>query len=209
MFEESSNEQYKIGGRDACALMTGNWAGLYCRKMKITGSNSNNTQAHQRSIPSRIGMATEKENLNILQYEIEEEIYPHISVDEREDLPWMCSQLDGMTDETHTPCEAKHTHERNSFEKVLRNCYPQLQHYLLHTSKEKIYLSVIFGNRGYAYACVPTDFKYQKRLLAAEEWFFQCLCDRIIPLKVGNQFRNMDINIKGIEVKSPYGWNIR
>ena len=59
MFEESSHEQYKIGGRDACALMTGNWAGLYCRKMKITGSNSNNTQAHQKSIPSRIGMATE------------------------------------------------------------------------------------------------------------------------------------------------------
>lgn len=207
MIEESSYEQYKIGGRDACSLMTGNWIRLYRRKREIKKSNSNNTHANLRSISSRIGMATEGENLNILQYEIEEEIYPDVSVDEREDFPWMCSQLDGMTHDTHTPCEAKHTYEGNSFENVLRKCYPQLQHYLLHTSREKIYLSVLFGTRGYVYASIPVDFKYQKRLLAAEEWFYQCLCDNKIPHNIGNQFRNIDINTKEIEIKSPYGWN--
>ena len=111
-------------------------------------------------IASKIGMCTENVNLDFLERDIEQEIFRNISVDPDDRAPWLVSSLDGMTDETHTPCEAKHTSESNTFERIARKCYPQLQHYLMHTQKDYIYLSVLFGNKKYLYAAIDADNKY-------------------------------------------------
>ena len=95
--------------------------------------------------------------------------------DPDKDKKWLRSSLDGMTDETHTPCEAKHTHSANRLEVVGEYYMPQLQHYMLHTAKDEVYLSVIFGNNRHEYASIPADYTYQKKLIAVESWFIDHL----------------------------------
>ncbi len=205
-----SDENYYIGGSDATALMSGRWSELYLKKKNISLKKHDNDiqkiSNPPQIIASKIGMCTENVNLDFLERDIEQEIFRNISVDPDDRAPWLVSSLDGMTDETHTPCEAKHTSESNTFERIARKCYPQLQHYLMHTQKDYIYLSVLFGNKKYLYAAIDADNKYQKALLDVEEWFYCHLIENKIPTKIYAYISNMRIEdkIRKLNIIDPF-----
>lgn len=161
---------YLLGGSDANRIMRGEWRELY-REIKGLDKPKDLSQV----LAVQIGVATEKVNLDFLQFDLEQEIFRDITVDPDKDKKWLRSSLDGMTDETHTPCEAKHTHSANRLEVVGEYYMPQLQHYMLHTAKDEVYLSVIFGNNRHEYASIPADYTYQKKLIAVESWFIDHL----------------------------------
>jgi hypothetical protein len=66
-------------------------------------------------------------------------------------------------------------------EVLAENYYPQLQHYMIHTQKDSMYLSAIFGNRRFEYTLIEADYTYQKKLLAVEEWFIEHLNENKEP----------------------------
>ncbi len=172
--DDSGN--YTLGGSDANRLMRGEWSDLY-KEIKEKKERDDLSKVLQ----VQIGIATEKVNLDFLQYDIEQEVFRDINVKPDDKKLWMRSSLDGMTDETHTPCEAKHTYQDNRMEVLAENYYPQLQHYMIHTQKDSIYLSVIFGNRRFEYTLIDADYTYQKKLLAVEEWFLTHLNENKEP----------------------------
>jgi len=163
---------YVLGGSDANRIMRGEWRELY-REIKGLDKPKDLSQV----LAVQIGVATEKVNLDFLQYDIEQEVFRDISVDPDKSKTWLRSSLDGMTDETHTPCEAKHTHSNNRMEVLAEYYMPQLQHYMLHTAKDEIYLSVIYGNNRHEYTLIPADYTYQKKLVAVESWFIDHLVE--------------------------------
>ena len=161
---------YTLGGSDANRLMRGEWSELY-NEIKDKAEPVDLSKVLQ----VQIGLATEKVNLDFLQYDLEQRVIRNIDVETLENKPWMRSSLDGITDETRLPCEAKHTYQDNRMEVVAENYYPQLQHYMMHSSSDSIYLSVIFGNRRFEYTMIESDLTYQKKLLSVEEWFIEHL----------------------------------
>ena len=167
---------YCLGGSDANRLMRGEWLDLY-KEIKDEKPRDDLSKVLQ----VQIGIATERVNLDFLQYDIEQEVFRDITVDPDDKNKWMRSSLDGMTDETHTPCEAKHTYQDNRMEVLAENYYPQLQHYMIHTQKDSMYLSAIFGNRRFEYTLIDADYTYQKKLLAVEEWFIEHLNENKEP----------------------------
>ena len=205
-----SDENYYIGGSDATTLMSGRWSELYLKKKNLSFEKyDNNPQTVSNSpqvIASKIGMCTETVNLDFLERDIEQEIFRNITVDPDDRTPWLVSSLDGMTDETHTPCEAKHTSESNTFERIASKCYPQLQHYLMHTQKDYMYLSVLFGNKKYLYAAIEADNKYQKALLDVEEWFYHHLIKNKIPTNINAYITRMGIKdkIRKLNIIDPF-----
>ena len=225
MFEKSSHvlnkrsliknrlESYYIGGSDANLLMAGKLVQLYMRKKNLKLNKhikSPNTIPKQTSaVATKIGMCTEDINLDFLQKSIEQEIHRKITVDPDDKSPWLRSSLDGMTDETHTPCEAKHTNQFTTFEDVVIRYYPQLQHYLFHTQKDSMYLSVFFGNNTFLYASIDADYKYQKILMDTEEWFYMHLIENKIPTSANSYIARINIKnkIKTIDIKNPFNSN--
>ena len=212
-FSENTSKNYYIGGSDANLLMAGKLAQLYVRKKKLKLNKykkSESTIPKQTStVATKIGMCTEDINLDFLQSSIEQEIFRKITVDPDDKRPWMSSSLDGMTDETHTPCEAKHTNQFTTFEDVVTRCYPQLQHYLFHTQKDSMYLSVFFGNNTFLYASIDADYQYQKILLDAEEWFYIHLIENKLPTSANSYIARINIKnkIKSIDIQNPFNSN--
>lgn len=198
---------YTLGGSDANRIMRGDWDTLY-KEIKGEAEPVDLSQV----LAVQIGIATEKVNLDFLQYSIEEEVFRDISVDRHEKSKWLRSSLDGMTDETHLPCEAKHTHSQNDMVKVAEYYMPQLQHYMYHTEKDSLYLSVIFGNSKHEYTLVSADYTYQKKLLAVESWFIDHLDANKMPESLTNDVPKMDskdIKLNGmnqVDMKTNKKW---
>ena len=128
---------YTLGGSDANRLMRGEWSELY-NEIKDKAEPVDLSKVLQ----VQIGLATEKVNLDFLQYDLEQRVIRNIYVETLENKPWMRSSLDGITDETRLPCEAKHTYQDNRMEVVAENYYPQLQHYMMHSSSDSIYFQL-------------------------------------------------------------------
>ena len=210
---ENRSENCYIGGSDANLLMAGKFVQLYARKKNLKLSKykkSANTIPKQTStVATKMGMCTEDINLDFLQNSIEQEIHRKITVDPDDKSPWLRSSLDGMTDETHTPCEAKHTNQFTTFEDVVTRCYPQLQHYMFHTQKDNMYLSVFFGNNTFLYASIDADYKYQKILMDREEWFYIHLMENKIPTNANSYIARINIKnkIKTIDIQNPFNSN--
>lgn len=167
---------YTLGGSDANRLMRGEWLDLY-KEIKEEKARDDLSKVLQ----VQIGIATERVNLDFLQYDLEQKVLRNIDVQVLKDRPWMRSSLDGITDETRVPCEAKHTYQDNRMEVLAENYYPQLQHYMMHSNSDGMYLSAIFGNRRFEYTLIDADYTYQKKLLAVEEWFLAHLNENKEP----------------------------
>ena len=173
-------DNYTIGGSDANRLMKGEWSQLY-KEIKGKAEPADLSKVLQ----VQIGIATEQVNLDFLQYELEQAVHRDIAVDPSSEYPFLRSSLDGITHDTQTPCEAKHTYEGNRMDIIAEQYYPQLQHYMIHTKRDFIYLSVIFGNRRFEYTTIDADYTYQKKLLAVEDWFYQHLVENKEPTQMG------------------------
>ena len=161
---------YILGGSDANRLMRGEWVDLF---NEITGKTE--PVDLSKVLQVQVGVATEKVNLDFLQYDLEEEVLRNVDVKPVEEMPFIRSSLDGMTHDTQRPCEAKHTYQDNRMEVLAENYYPQLQHYMMHSKVDTIYLSAIFGNRRFEYTSIDADYTYQKKLYSVEEWFIEHL----------------------------------
>ena len=186
---------YTIDGTDANRLMRGEWNQLYKEKKGKAQAESVDLS---KKLEEHIDIVTKEVNLNFLQYELEEEIIRDVDVQIIEEMPFVRSSLDGMTEETQIPCEAKHTHQDNRMEIVAESYYPKLQHYMMHCKIDSIYLSVIFGNRRFEYTVIDADYTYQKKLLAVEEWFYQHLIDNKEPTQIDMYIPQVDK--KGIKL---------
>ena len=156
-----------IGGSDAGRIINGDWLALWQEK---TGRAK--PEDLSRKLAVQIGIATEKVNLQFLQYELDCGIQHGYNVLQDD---FMASHCDGIiTDGDHGGIliEAKHTYEQNNFEKVAEFYYPQLQHYMMHSMTEYMYLSVIFGNSRHEHAVIDWDHEYQKKLYKLEKAFW-------------------------------------
>ena len=60
--------------------------------------------------------------------------------------------------------EAKHTYEGNTLENVITTYFAQLQHYMMHSKTDSIYVSAIFGNRRWEKTVIHRDPEYIKKL---------------------------------------------
>jgi len=171
---------YTIGGSDANRLMRGEYTQLYKEIKGFTKPTDS-----RKVLDEQINIATKDVNLDFLQYDLEQVVHRDISVDASSKYPFLRSSLDGITHDTQTPCEARHTHEGDRMDIMAEQYYPQLQHYMIHTKRDFIYLSVIFGNRRFEYTTIDADYTYQKKLLAVEDWFYQHLVENKEPTQMG------------------------
>ena len=156
-----------IGGSDACRIIAGDWLNLW--KEKTSRKEQDDLS---RKLNVQIGIATEKINLDFLSYDLDCGIQHEYNVLQDD---FMMSHCDGIiTDGDHAGIlvEAKHTYEQNNFEKVAEFYYPQLQHYMMHSKTDYIYLSVIFGNNKHEHAVIDADPEYQQKLYKLEKAFW-------------------------------------
>lgn len=164
------SNRYYIGGSDACRITSGDWINLWEEK---TGRKE--PEDLSKKLAVQIGIATEKVNLQFLEYELDSSIELGYTVPKNNNDEWMVSHCDGMIqdgDHPGTLVEFKHTYENNTFEKVAEYYYPQLQHYMMHSTTEYMYLSVIFGNSRHEHAVIDWDHEYQQRLFKLEKAFW-------------------------------------
>tara|TARA_R100000084_G_C4615730_1_gene130424 strand:- start:47 stop:853 length:807 start_codon:yes stop_codon:yes gene_type:complete len=159
-----------IGGSDACRIISGDWIKLWEEK---TGRTE--PEDLSKKLAVQIGIATEPVNIKFLEYETDSVIQRGYDIPPNEHHEFMRSHCDGIIMEGQHPgiiCECKHTYENNTFEKVAEYYYPQLQHYMMHSMTEYMYLSVIFGNSRHEHAVIDWDHEYQKRLFKLEKAFW-------------------------------------
>ena len=146
--EKKYNRNNFIGGSDANRLLyrldkqdwetVGNqWDTLYLEKI-----GEQTPEDLSDNIRVQIGIATEHINIQWLERELDTHITRDVIV---KPDGFMASNLDGVTQDNQL-VECKHTSDRNRMELVAQNCYPQLQHYIMHTDRGIIHLAVIFGN---------------------------------------------------------------
>jgi len=156
-----------VGGSDACRLMRGDWLTLWEEK---TGRKEPDDLSRKLNV--QIGIATEKINLDFLSWELDCGVQHEYDVTQEN---FMMSHCDGIiTDGDHAGIlvEAKHTYEQNNFERVAEYYYPQLQHYMMHSKTDYIYLSIIFGNNKHEHALIDADPAYQQKLFKLENAFW-------------------------------------
>jgi predicted phage-related endonuclease len=77
--------------------------------------------------------------------------------------------------------EAKHVHAFTKDDTILEKYYAQVQHYMMVSRLPRAWLSVIFGNNKYKAFMIEKDQKFQKKLLNAEEMFWQHIINEEEP----------------------------
>ena len=77
--------------------------------------------------------------------------------------------------------EAKHVHAFTEDDTILEKYYAQVQHYMMVSRLPRTWLSVIFGNNKYKAFMIEKDQKFQKKLLKAEEMFWQHIINNEEP----------------------------
>jgi len=168
-----------IGGSDAKRVWDGDWLNLWQEKTgKVEQADLSDV------LPVQIGIATESVNLDFLERKLNKKITRSINIPQDKH---MTSNVDGIIidDEEESVVyggmkkkediivEAKHTYDNNTLENVAKYYYPQLQHYLMHTKTNEIYLSVIFGNNKHDYTSIESDPEFQKELYKREAAFWK------------------------------------
>ena len=205
------NRDNYIGGSDACRIIAGDWLSLWEEK---TGRKE--PEDLSRKLAVQIGIATEKVNLRFLEYELDSSIKWGYTVPRDDNNEWMMSHCDGMIqdgDHPGTLVEFKHTYENNTFEKVAEYYYPQLQHYMMHSMTEYMYLSVIFGNSRHEHAVIDWDHEYQQRLFKLEKAFWTFVITDTKPKGFESELpeppKNIALNGMTVKDMSDHGTWIR
>jgi predicted phage-related endonuclease len=157
-----------IGGSDAKRVWDGDWLNLWQEKTgKVEAADLSDV------LPVQIGIATESVNLDFLERKLDKKITRSINIPQDKH---MTSNVDGIIISDIAEdiiIEAKHTFDNNTLENVAKYYYPQLQHYLMHSKTNEIYLSVIFGNNKHDYTSIESDPEFQKELYKREATFWK------------------------------------
>ena len=174
--QQQEERNQGLGGSDSTRIMRGEWLDLWKEKLGLKEpvdlSDKLNVQ---------IGIATESVNLDWLEKELDVKIIRDVTVDTNN---FIMSHLDGMTADMKVPVEAKHTYEGNRMDVVAETNYAQLQHYMMHTGKTHMYLSVIFGNSRWEHTIIDADYTYQQKLSKVLLYFWNCVQSKTEPMSL-------------------------
>ena len=183
----STNEPNKfdrtkgIGGSDATKLVAGEWKNLYLEKKGLKEQDDLSFV-----LPVQLGIYTESFNRdwfaahnNGLYVQESEDVLYH------KDYDYIYANLDGFVLDDNFKkqgvFEAKHVHAFTKDDTILEKYYAQVQHYMMVSRLPRAWLSVIFGNNKYKAFMIEKDQKFQKKLLKAEEMFWQHIINEEEP----------------------------
>tara|TARA_R100000231_G_scaffold2492_7_gene4501 strand:+ start:5729 stop:6340 length:612 start_codon:yes stop_codon:yes gene_type:complete len=166
-----------IGGSDATKIVAGDWKDLYLEKK---GLKENEDLSFV--LPVQLGIYTEDFNRDWFAAQTDMPVKEcdwtllHNPVD-KNGSKWMMANLDGFVLnqdlKTIGVFEAKHVHAFTKDDSILEKYYAQIQHYMIVSNLPQAWLSIIFGNNKWKSFHVQADKKFQKKLIKAEEMFWQ------------------------------------
>ena len=176
--KKKPDRNLSMGGSDSTRIMRGD--GLELWQEKIGLKNPDNLSD---VLSVQIGIATERVNLDWLEKDIEQDITRNVCVEPKN---YLTSNLDGYVESENMCAEAKHTYENNTLEKVIETNFAQLQHYMMHSDTDSMYVSAIFGNRRWEKTVIHRDPEYIKKLIAVLDYFWECVKTKTEPSKLGS-----------------------
>ena len=169
-----------IGGSDATKIVAGDWKELYEIKKGIKENEDLSFV-----LPVQLGIYTEDFNRDWFTANTDlpvEESFETITIKK---YPFMLANIDGyVLNENLKPLgvfEAKHVHAFTKDDTILEKYYAQIQHYMIVCNLPQAWLSIIFGNNKWKSFHVEADKKFQKKLIKAEEMFWQHITNDEVP----------------------------
>ena len=170
-----------IGGSDATRLYEGDWYQLWEEKL-----GKSEYPDLSDVLPVQMGIHTEPFNISWFEKLTGWEVDGKQQTFFHDKYKYMYAHVDGLIyndDKTayHSVLECKHTNAFNNPKKVADKYKAQLQHYLMVTNLDKIYMSVFFGNMKHEIIEVLPDKDFQEKLENAEVLFWHFVTTKKAP----------------------------
>lgn len=161
-----------IGGSDATKIVAGEWKKLYQLKKGLIDDEDLSFV-----LPVQMGIYTEDFNRDWFTAHTDLPVQEVDSTLQHKKHDFMLANLDGyVLNENLKPMgvfEAKHVHAFTKDDTILEKYYAQIQHYMIVSNLPQAWLSILFGNNKWKSFHVQADKKFQKKLIQAEEMFWQ------------------------------------
>ena len=161
-----------IGGSDATKIVAGEWKKLYQLKKGLIDNEDLSFV-----LPVQMGIYTEDFNRDWFTSHTDLLVKEVDSTMKHKKHDFMLANLDGLVlNENLKPIgvfEAKHVHAFTKDDTILEKYYAQIQHYMIVSNLPQAWLSVIFGNNKWKSFHIQADKKFHKKLIQAEEMFWQ------------------------------------
>jgi predicted phage-related endonuclease len=161
-----------IGGSDATKIVSGEWKQLYQLKKGLIDDEDLSFV-----LPVQMGIYTEDFNKDWFTAHTDLPVQEVESTMKHKKHDFMLANLDGyVLNENLKPMgvfEAKHVHAFTKDDTILEKYYAQIQHYMIVSNLPQAWLSILFGNNKWKSFHVQADKKFQKKLIQAEEMFWQ------------------------------------
>ena len=161
-----------IGGSDATKIVAGEWKQLYQLKKGLIDDEDLSFV-----LPVQMGIYTEDFNRDWFTAHTDLPVKEVDSTLKHKKHDFMLANLDGyVLNENLKPMgvfEAKHVHAFTKDDTILEKYYAQIQHYMIVSNLPQAWLSILFGNNKWKSFHVQADKKFQKKLIQAEEMFWQ------------------------------------
>jgi predicted phage-related endonuclease len=161
-----------IGGSDATKIVSGEWKQLYQLKKGLIDDEDLSFV-----LPVQMGIYTEDFNKDWFTAHTDLPVQEVESTLQHKKHDFMLANLDGyVLNENLKPMgvfEAKHVHAFTKDDTILEKYYAQIQHYMIVSNLPQAWLSILFGNNKWKSFHVQADKKFQKKLIQAEEMFWQ------------------------------------
>ena len=161
-----------IGGSDATKIVAGEWKQLYQLKKGLIDDEDLSFV-----LPVQMGIYTEDFNRDWFTAHTDLPVKEVDSTLQHKKHDFMLANLDGyVLNENLKPMgvfEAKHVHAFTKDDTILEKYYAQIQHYMIVSNLPQAWLSILFGNNKWKSFHVQADKKFQKKLIQAEEMFWQ------------------------------------
>lgn len=161
-----------IGGSDATKIVAGEWKQLYQLKKGLIDDEDLSFV-----LPVQMGIYTEDFNRDWFTAHTDLPVKEVDSTLQHKKHEFMLANLDGyVLNENLKPMgvfEAKHVHAFTKDDTILEKYYAQIQHYMIVSNLPQAWLSILFGNNKWKSFHVQADKKFQKKLIQAEEMFWQ------------------------------------
>ena len=161
-----------IGGSDATKIVAGEWKKLYQLKKGLIDDEDLSFV-----LPVQMGIYNEDFNRDWFTAHTDLPVQEVESTMKHKKHDFMLANLDGFVlNENLKPMgvfEAKHVHAFTKDDTILEKYYAQIQHYMIVSNLPQAWLSILFGNNKWKSFHVQADKKFQKKLIQAEEMFWQ------------------------------------
>lgn len=175
------NRNRGLGGSDATRIMRGDWHDLWLEK-----TNRKEPDDLSQVLAVQLGIYTEPVNRMFLNYSSDLNIN-EMSV-HNSNLPvskeFMFAHYDDYSKSDNALVEYKHTNSNNTLDNCISTYMPQVQHYLMVSECNHLWLSVIFGNQRHEYCKIDSNKDYQKKLYDIEKSFWSYVQSDKEPEKI-------------------------